>query len=291
MSARDAIPDKSREQPVSLQVEVAGFSLDILLDYLYQIGVRQASQVFHEHVMHEIYYIESGEMDFACGEKTYGLDTGDLIVIRAGDSHRVVRYSENLRWFHLRFRMPSTPWESCMRTCHFPGYQPLVMADLIRDIRGFRLENGSDMALYRLRCYLGILFSHVLENLTPAEREDRRAGLRDNNRVIRYSQIDTFLGDNCANAVTLADLATYLNYSRIQTGRIVRECCGMSFTEKLREIRMRLAKQLLAGSDLVMEQVAERCGYQTRQGFESAFAKVEGITPAVYRKKHRIDGN
>ncbi len=278
----------TESHPLSLRIILDTVSLEVLPDYIYQIEVRRFSQVLHEHAIHELYYIESGEMELECSDGMYRLDTGDLFVIGAGDAHRVAGYSEELRWFHLRFRVWAAEAEMVpIRTCLFSGYRSDIMAALVENIRSYRVGDDAPMALFRLKAYMGIFFSYVLEGLTPDGIEKSKPVPKSGflqSRIIRYSQIDTFLYDNCVLPITLDDLAKHLNYSRVQTGRIVRECCGMSFTEKLREIRIRLAKQLLTSGELPMEQVAERCGYQTRQGFEAAFTRVVGISPARFRK-------
>ncbi len=276
----------TEKAPVSIQLELAGFSIEVLPDCIFHSAVNSTSHVLHEHAVHELYYIEEGEMLFACGDTPYTLLAGDLFMIAAGEPHRVVSYSDTMRWFHLRFQLlPSHP--GCtVSTCFLPAYRRELMQALIREIRTPQGDGDSPMARYRFRSYLGILLSHVLEDLTPTARLSVPVSASSRkNRILRYSQIDSFLYDNCAGVVRLEDLARHLNYSKVQTARLVQECCGMSFSDKLREIRIRLAKQLLTSGELSVSEVAERCGYQTRQGFEAAFMHVVGVSPSVFRKK------
>ncbi len=273
--------------PSSVQIEVAGLWIDVLTRDMFQTEVRKTPPVLHEHAIHEIYYMEEGELELECDGRQI-LSAGDLFVISAGTSHRVVRYTDAMRWFHFRFRILTESLNHEIETHYFSSYKRDVMGKLIAEICSYQTESASVMAQYRFRSRIGILLSFILESLVPKKSEAALSSLEDKSpksRIIRYSQIDNFLYDNCAGAVRLEDLARHLNYSAVQTARLVRECCGMSFSEKLREIRMRLAKELLTVGELPVSTVAERCGYQTRQGFEAAFKYMVGMTPSAFRKQ------
>ncbi len=277
----------TEKAPVSIQLEIVGITLDVLMDDVFQTKVRQASYVLHEHSTHELYYMESGEMLFECNG-SHTLTAGDLFVIAVGESHRVVQCSDDMRWFHFRFQIMSEYLRDMISSHLYHDYHQEIMQELIQKIRVYQSEEQSVMAQYRFRCHMGMLLSYVLESLAAAQAEQKSLYVvkeKPKSRIICYSQIDTFLYDNCKDDVQLKDLAEYLNYSKIQTARLVQEYCGMSFSQKLREIRIRLAKQLLIVGEMSVVEVAERCGYQTRQGFEAAFTQVEGISPSTFRKR------
>ena len=61
------ITNDSNEIFLSVKTEVEGRELDVLLDYINADKVRDSSYVLHEHAVHELYYIESGELTFECG--------------------------------------------------------------------------------------------------------------------------------------------------------------------------------------------------------------------------------
>ncbi len=280
----------TEKKPTSLQLEIAGLTIEVLTEDIFQTEIRKASHVLHEHAIHEIYYMEEGEMAFACNGN-YTLTKGDLFVISAGSSHRVVRYSDDMRWFHFRFRIIPESLGHEIETHYFPFYKHEVMEKLIEDIRSYQTETDSVMARYRFRSRIGILLSFILESLGSKKGENylrSSKGKLQKSKLIRYSQIDNFLYDNCAGDIRLEDLARHLHYSCVQTARLVRECCGMSFTEKLREIRIRLAKELLSAGEMPISDVAERCGYQTRQGFEAAFTHMVGVSPSAFRKQKKL---
>lgn len=275
---------------LSVKTEVEGRELDVLLDYINADKVRDSSYVLHEHAVHELYYIESGSMIFECAGVRRELSQGDLFMISAGTPHRVVSCGEGFVRFLVRFRF-------CQEQSFDVG-TPLYTADgevrseltqLIMKIKRFDFRHPTRIEFFRLRSRLGLLFSYVFEVMSAdigGDSSQNEYDFGSCNKLILYSMIDSFLGARCHEHITLDDLARHLNYSRVQTTRIVNECCGMSFSQKLREVRIRTAKRYLVSSELSIDEIAERCGYETRSGFEAVFTRTTGQSPTSWRAEN-----
>lgn len=65
---------------------------------------------------------------------------------------------------------------------------------------------------------------------------------------------------------------------------------GTSFNDILSEARQSLAKRLLGGSTLPVEQVGHRVGFSERSAFFRAFKRWTGLTPMQYRQRRQDDG-
>jgi AraC-like DNA-binding protein len=72
----------------------------------------------------------------------------------------------------------------------------------------------------------------------------------------------------------------HLSYSHFR--RLFRRCLGQSPHQFLLEARVRKAAALLASTDLQIQQVAHRCGYEAAQ-FSKLFHKRLGLWPRDYR--------
>ncbi len=285
------ITNDSNEIFLSVKTEVEGRELDVLLDYINADKVRDSSYVLHEHAVHELYYIESGELTFECAGVRRELRQGDLFMIAAGTPHRVVCCSDRLVRFLVRFRFcqeqafdVSTPLYST------DGEIRAELSGLIMKIKRFDFRHPTRPEFFRLKSRLGLLFSYVFELMSAelcGDGSQYEYDFDSCNKLVLYSKIDSFLGARCQEHITLDDLARHLSYSRVQTTRIVNECCGMSFSQKLREVRIRTAKQYLMSTSLSVDEVAERCGYETRSGFEAVFTRVTGQSPASWREKNK----
>ena len=63
--------------------------------------------------------------------------------------------------------------------------------------------------------------------------------------------------------------------------------CGLTLTKYLTLIRLHEAKRLLTETNITIEDVASRIGFNSRTHFIGLFSKNEGCSPAQYRKAHR----
>jgi LacI family transcriptional regulator len=63
---------------------------------------------------------------------------------------------------------------------------------------------------------------------------------------------------------------------------------GRSPGEEIIRIRFSHVERLLAQTDLTLEAIAERTGFQHMQYMAEAFRKRAGITPGEYRRQNRV---
>lgn len=83
--------------------------------------------------------------------------------------------------------------------------------------------------------------------------------------------------------MTLAGLAELLSLNASYLSALVRERCGRTFSELVREARMERAAKLLRGTDLPVAEVARRVGYAGTSRFHRLFRERFGRTPAAWR--------
>ncbi|MBQ8510429.1 MAG: helix-turn-helix transcriptional regulator [Clostridia bacterium] len=273
----------------NVSVECGGMRIDMLMDHVRDCftHIRSSSYRMHDHAVHELYLIEQGEMTIECDGRMVELHPGDMCVIRAGVSHRVVRCSEPFLRFNLRFLLHNAgALEEMLPPLVILNPDKTRLDELLYAAGGMRRmmqQALSETGQCRIRAYGMLLFAGLLDLLLPTEGNPASD---DAGRITMYVRIDNFLFDHCAEPITAEDLADYLNYSRTQTNRILKDCFGKSFKQKLTELRMRAARQYLTETDLPVEELAIRCGYNTRQGFETVFKKYHGMTPRLWREKH-----
>lgn len=82
---------------------------------------------------------------------------------------------------------------------------------------------------------------------------------------------------------SLSELAAVAGFERTHFSRIFREIVGMSFSSWDRQLRVELAKQLLADTDWPIKTIARAVGYGDVTTFERNFRKIEHVAPKVYR--------
>lgn len=260
-------------------VSIENMLLDARVDYADEPHyIREQSMQLHEHLLYEVYFIEQGSLTVQCDKTKLTLETGDILIISPHVPHKILSYEKDLVRFNFQFMG---------RLQEKRPYIFLNPADkeeiftLISLIRGYLAKTEDNAAVFRMNHAFSILLSHVVQPLLCGEIFRKETAKRS--RLQQLVVIDQFFFDRYAEPCTIMDLAAALNYSKAQTRRILLEHTGVSFPEKLRQHRIQAAKQYLRNSDFSIDQIAERCGYQSRMGFESAFKKSEGISPHKFR--------
>lgn len=62
---------------------------------------------------------------------------------------------------------------------------------------------------------------------------------------------------------------------------------GMNLKELANTYRLLVAKEYLSHTDLIVKEIADRCGYGSREGFTRIFTKRTGYSPGSYRNQKR----
>lgn len=87
----------------------------------------------------------------------------------------------------------------------------------------------------------------------------------------------------------LMDVAKVIHLNRTYLSQIFNEGWGTSFSNVVRDYRIRHAEGLLKSRpDLTVNQIAELCGFASSSVLHRAFAKHRGTTPKLYREKAKV---
>lgn len=78
----------------------------------------------------------------------------------------------------------------------------------------------------------------------------------------------------------------FLNYPVRISQKSCRATTGQSLNDYIQNKRINLARQLLAGTDMPVGDLAVALGYSSFSHFTKLFKSIEGVTPSDYRKQH-----
>lgn len=96
-----------------------------------------------------------------------------------------------------------------------------------------------------------------------------------------------YIRDHAADAIGVEDILKNVPISRRAMEVSFRKHLGRSPLEEIRRVRVEIAKQLLAGSDLAISTIAERSGFNNAARFSKVFHDVVGSPPSEYRGRFR----
>lgn len=260
----------------------------------------KTSAYFHRHPVFELHYVSSG----ICAVKTsLGLSeatVGQAILIAPGVYHCVNQNMPNVDKMSLSFEILQTDTPhldrdsrlllSAMNTApisvlditNSAGSVPLL--DVLEQIRTLA-DHYEDELVQReqMRALAALLFLGLFQKLTyqrpqptlePTDSISQRDFLID-----EFFNLHFGLNDGNER------LAKLLCISPRQLDRILRKSYGMSYREKLTEIRIEVSMDLLLTTEKSVAEISEMVGYSSPANFSTFIKNVTGKTPSAIRRE------
>ncbi|MDR0948838.1 MAG: AraC family transcriptional regulator [Lachnospiraceae bacterium] len=92
-----------------------------------------------------------------------------------------------------------------------------------------------------------------------------------------------YINRRLTECITLEEIAKYCGYSAFHFSREFTKQTGMGVFDTMIKMRMNRAKSMLTSSSKSVLEIALESGYETHNGFTTAFIKWIGCNPTVYR--------
>ena len=103
------------------------------------------------------------------------------------------------------------------------------------------------------------------------------------NTQIRLQKMLSYIYENYAQRITLADIAGAAHISRSEAGRCFQSYLGCSPVEALIKYRLQTAKRLLHETTLTLQEISLACGFHSVNYFSRQFRKRYGYSPTNAR--------
>jgi transcriptional regulator GlxA family with amidase domain len=124
-------------------------------------------------------------------------------------------------------------------------------------------------------------FSHEIRK--PYEEQRYLEGSVDRHADELIAQIQFWLRTNLNSEITLAELAEQFGLSQRSFSRRFKLATGIRATEYWQQLRIETAKDLLASSNLTIQEIAYHVGYQDQGHLTRLFKQSLAMTPKDYR--------
>ena len=102
----------------------------------------------------------------------------------------------------------------------------------------------------------------------------------------RFSEIIGYINQNIQSQITLNELANIVHMDSIYFLKQFKKVTGTTPMAYVRNARISQAKNLLLHSDMNITQISLAVGFQSIHHFSSAFKKIVGVSPAVFKEKN-----
>lgn len=222
--------------------------------------------VQHVHQAVEILYILEGEPKTQIGREVYVMHPGELFLIPAGIRHNQFGFARNI---YLNFYLPP---EEQPRIGGVDCSNDVFIDEWVRSLYRLAKDSLPDEAHF----LTGAIYTRFCQL-----REESHSDL-----PLPLQKAQLFIGEHFAEPMTTTKIAEAAGVSANYLNSLFQKYLGMSCVEHLIRHRLHAAEYLLKNPYLSLDEIAERCGFNSTNYFIRAFHRVLGVTPG---KLHRAD--
>ncbi len=264
--------------------------------------------LYHSQKFWEFIYVDSGFALLGGMGNSVLMTAGDLAVVAPGETHSLV-----------------APSDAVVFCCLFMDYELGNMRDEIFSLPGFidlsaraklALEGKAIPKNARFECTrLDFSERQELVRICEGIMRERLSKIRGWQQIVKsllcqllvfYSRLDVsakraertpdgvqssclkvirFLEDNFKSNITGAEVAEHVGLSADYMMKQFRAEFDISPADYLRRYRIAKSMELLCGTDIPINDVAESCGFVDFSAYSRVFKNLVGETPSAFRKR------
>lgn len=255
----------------------------------YVVGVGSIDREYHVkrdegYPYHQLIYTTRGSGVLILGGESFDISAGMGYYIPKNVPHEY--YTENDVWENHWLVFDGYGVEGILKTIRFGQQRVFAISDLSV------LETIFKKMLYVLKSngfYSGYQCSSLLyQFLLELNRYvNLQTTAQDAGKISQLKPVVDYLDENYASDITLRDLAHTINLSPQYLCRLFKECYDLRPFEYLARRRIQQAKNLLTTTDLSVNEIAAKVGYNDCSYFCSVFKKHEMLSPVEFRSFHK----
>ncbi len=259
----------------------------------------------HDHVFHEIVYVEAGAADHVSAGETHRLRPGDVIVIRPQiwheyrnargltiinclfDARVIQRFAPLLAKVDGAvelFRRPvRRPAEESPVVLHVRPAQRPALLERFERMMAEEHDRTSGWEAAAAACLLDVLVATARlsrEQLKDAPTAPRLTGRTDQAVLDTVSHLET----SFAQPISLGDLSARVRVSPAHLSRSFARRMGMGVVEFVHRLRCEEACRLLRWTPEPIGHIGTRVGYDEIAYFSRCFRQQIGQSPREYRR-------
>jgi AraC-like DNA-binding protein len=242
----------------------------------------------HSHPGYEINFVAEGSGSLRIEGKQHQISAGDYYITGPAVRHQQI-IGNNCGFKKISFRMEFDPVQTdrfITNSGFFLSRTGKVKKAIITQILQ-ELKIMGPAYEVKLRSLFSLLLVEIIRD-TAGNEEPEGSNYSEETHKKRSFIIEDYIEDNYNRGITARDMAEHLNVSVRQLNRIFQATYKMSFKQKLLERRIQISQNLLEHTDLPIQLVSRKIGYDTVNNFSALFKRKTGMTPLEYRKKSSL---
>ena len=219
---------------------------------------------------HELIFVLTGQLHLAVGDMQYALIPGDVLHIAPGVRHwgtQISRESVSFYWVHYTGEAAVIPQYIKQKE---PTRTELLCKQLLHCI-------SSDLYPSQSADYFArILLMELSAQLRIVKTPDSTL----------CAVIEEWIRGNCDRPLKVSDVAAYFGFNADYLNRVFRRHHPEGLKAYINTLRCQRIRHDLVATDLSLQQIAQKYGFQDYKYFLKYFRFHEGITPTEFRKAY-----
>ena len=240
-----------------------------------------SSSFKHCHLFYEIEYVISGSGVQEINGVSFPVKKGDVIFLKPNETHTYYPDPHVEQFYILNCEFRQIPAGQEEKFNALPTVLPVsakTAVEIDSIFNKMEKEFLNHEAGYEdfLNAYLNLILATLYRE--SGRKADEKGSLDANILAVM-----DFI-ESRHMRVTMKDCAHFLSYTSSYFSRIFKEAVGMTLTDYLNSRKFQIAMTLLSETDLSIDVVMEKSGFDHRKTFYLLFKKNLEMTPGEYRK-------
>ncbi len=246
----------------------------------------------HKHSFFEICYVVSGEGHYEEGSTSLPLHDGTLFMSRPQLRHQIVS-EDGLYIVFVAFELiaSESSEEAVARFRNLEKSEIFLLekasqhpAVILWHALLRQSVVGSPFLQDGIVSLSGALLSAFEGAFADARAHSKQADVSASSSTLVH-RAKLYIRDNLSQELSLSSVADYLHVSSRHLSRLFAEELGQSYSQYVRQERIRYAVALLTTTDLSIKSVAEETGFDTVHYFTTVFKSEMGEPPGQFVKR------
>ncbi|WP_144554851.1 AraC family transcriptional regulator [Bacillus sp. X1(2014)] len=256
----------------------------------------------HIHDYYEIVYVYSGKGTFFIDDNFYDMRQGDVFLIPNDTIHRAMPDKDDPVTSTIIFFSPTLIYNILIddafsflhlfeRAKKVKNYKIALSQDNQKKMEGKLLTINQETVNNQLgNKHASLLMVHqIILDLYRAHTDHEQHLIERNTYGPEWvKEILVYINSNISQPLNLTELASQALVSTSHFSRVFKQTTGMGLTVYLNTKRVIKAKELLIETNHSVSYIAEICGFESMTHFHRIFKKYINMTPANFRKEHKI---
>ncbi|HBN84174.1 MAG TPA: hypothetical protein DDZ89_10045 [Clostridiales bacterium] len=269
-------------------VKIDDLDFSVLLDDNY-CGHSIPSSI-HDHPAFEAHFVQTGQYTLQIDRGKLQLSGGTGCVIKPSIYHSVFPEEQDTVKYCFKFYsfsqstllsqiMKSEKWKDGIFIYDQISDEMRMMQQILYEFEHRAI--GYQMSIDNLFSQLLLTVIRKIIDI----RHPKGTPIQDPDNEVLVNVIDEYLYRNYMKNISLSDVAQHLKVSERQVNRLMLNLYGSSFKQKIIQIRLIAAKNmLLQDKHATQAQISEAVGYNDPYYFAKVFKETTGMTPDEFRK-------